>query len=294
MGCDAHLTVVVPDRSPDDLAAQLAGRGRRRLRGLEQRWSRFLVASEVSRLGRRSGRPVRVSADTRLLVRRAVAAWELTAGLFDPTVAVSALGYDRTFDRLPAVARTTRAIPAPGPRGIRVDDAAGTVRLPRGVAVDPGAVGKGLAADLAAADLIAAGALGACVNVGGDVRVTGPASDGTAWRVGVPCGDGAEQVWAVEDGGVATSSPARRRWSTASGKQHHLVDPRTGRSVRTHLRSISVAAPTGWQAEVVATTGAVGGWAAVEQLCVDVGGQALAVTTDGVRRTTAGLTTAPA
>src|SRR5512142_1269671 len=79
MGSDAHV-VVVGGRTGlvDDV--------RRRIVDLEQRWSRFLPASEVSVLNACAGEAVEVSPETRLLVERAIEAWRLTGGAFDPTV----------------------------------------------------------------------------------------------------------------------------------------------------------------------------------------------------------------
>ena len=151
MGSDAHVVVV---GGPADL---------------EGRWSRFLPDSEISELTRRTGEWVRLSPDTVLLVERALEAWRLTVGRFDPTVlgAVIRAGYDRSFEALDP----SRAGGSPltvGAAGIEVDG--DRVRLPSGVGFDPGGIGKGLAADLVVAETRAAGAAGACVNLGGDLR----------------------------------------------------------------------------------------------------------------------------
>src|SRR4051812_26037663 len=79
MGSDGHVVVTGGPAGRLDQA-------RRRLDGLEGRWSRFIATSEVSELNRRAGSWVEVSADTRLLIARAVAGWRLTGGGFDPTV----------------------------------------------------------------------------------------------------------------------------------------------------------------------------------------------------------------
>ena len=56
---------------------------------------------------------------------------------------------------------------------MRIDRDHNTVALPAGVQLDLGGIGKGLAADLVASGLVERGALGACVALGGDVRVAG-------------------------------------------------------------------------------------------------------------------------
>lgn len=47
--------------------------------------------------------------------------------------------------------------------------------------IDLGGIGKGYAADLIAAELIAAGAEGVSVNLGGDLRVAGVAPGAQPW-----------------------------------------------------------------------------------------------------------------
>src|SRR6185503_17312209 len=76
---------------------------------------------------------------------------------------------------------------APGLRPLptAIEIIVGGVRLPHGCGFDPGGVGKGLAADKVVADLIGAGAAGACVNLGGDLRVAGRAPAGGDWTIGV-------------------------------------------------------------------------------------------------------------
>jgi thiamine biosynthesis lipoprotein len=140
MGSDAQVIVV--GGSPGS-----AERARRRIDDLERRWSRFLPDSEISQLTRRAGEWVALSADSRLLVERALAAWSLTIGRFDPTVlgAVIRAGYDRSFDELDPAGGAGASPLTVGAGGIQVDG--DRVRLPVGVGFDPGGIGKGLAAD---------------------------------------------------------------------------------------------------------------------------------------------------
>ncbi len=254
MGSTAEVTVVGGPRALLEVA-------RGRLTDLERRWSRFVPASEVSRLNRAGGVPVRVSAETRLLVRRALDGYVATNGRFDPTLlgAVLRAGYVESFDRLGSRPRRSASRGGglvTGANRIEVDDGAGTVRIPVGVGFDPGGIGKGLAADLVAEELLGLGAAGVCVNVGGDVRVCGAAPDGAAWRIAVDSPwDGGEPLAELhlEDGAVATSSRLRRRWVDEDGAEHHhLVDPTTGASARSPVLAATAVAALGWKAEVLA------------------------------------------
>jgi len=287
MGSDAHVIVV---GGP----AGLADAARDRITDLEARWSRFIATSEVSELTRRAGEWVRVSEDTTLLARRAVEAWRLTGGAFDPTLLGDILraGYDRSFDDLRPDPTEARSLLLPGCDGIEFR--AGTVRLASGTGFDPGGIGKGLAADLVVALLLDGGADGACVNLGGDVRVSGSSPDGGGWTVGVADprtdGDGADLArLGLADGAVATSSVLRRRWVRGEGERHHLIDPRTGWPSVTPLVQVSVVAGTGWEAEVLAKAVLLNGDGYPFDILGGTGAEGLAVTTDGTVLVSSGL-----
>ena len=239
-----------------------------RIAQLERRWSRFDPGTELSFVGRAGGRPVVVSTETAELVARSAYAWERTDGLFDPTVAdaLVAAGYDRDFDELvtdelvtaaPTAGAGPAPDPAPGMSGVLVDVSTGMVRFPPQVRVDPGGIGKGLAADIAAAESLGAGARGVLVSVGGDLRADGEVPDG-GWEIEVDHLVGPPMRLNLHTGAVATSSVLRRRWGAGSGRAHHVIDPRTGRPSDGPAVSVSVLASEAWWAEAVATALLVG------------------------------------
>jgi thiamine biosynthesis lipoprotein len=284
MGTDAHLVLVGGDEA-------ILRRGEAHVRDLEQRWSRFLETSEISALNRHAGRPVVVSPDTFELVRKAAAAWELTGGRFDPTVgaALIAHGYDRDFPTLATtVPPAPGTAPAPGPAHIELVPEIDAVTVPVGVTLDPGGIGKGLAADLTAC-LLTAGASGALINLGGDLRAVGRAPTPEGWVITVPdpIEPGRELLrLAISDGAVATSSRLRRRWITASGEAHHLIDPRTGRPAHTAVVAVTVVAAEGWWAEALTKALFLTGPAGLDDYD-DL--HAVIVTADGTRHCTPDL-----
>jgi FAD:protein FMN transferase len=256
MGCEIH--VLIAGGRPELLETS-----RELLDDLERRWSRFRDDSEVSLLNRRAGRPVRVSRQTVRLVAHALEGARVTGGRYDPTVlgAVVRAGYDRSFELLEGggVGGAGWSHPAGsaldlGWERIVVDPVLSTVTLPRGVGFDPGGIGKGFAADLVVAELLAEGAAGACVNVGGDLRVEGEAPGGGSWGVAVehPLTGRPTAMLGLRSGAVATSSRTRRTWARPGGRVHHLIDPATGRSAVSGLASATVVADQAWQAEVLA------------------------------------------
>jgi thiamine biosynthesis lipoprotein len=161
---------------------------------------------------------------------------------------------------------------------------AGRVAGPAAVAVDPGGIGKGLAADLVAGALIEAGATGALVSVGGDLAMAGSPPEPAGWRIEVEQpvdGGGVLCTLVVDGGGVATSSTRSRRWEVAGRSHHHVIDPATGTESATDLASVTVFARSGWLAEAFATAALLAGSAAVlhELRRHEVSG--VAVTLDG-------------
>lgn len=286
MGTDVH--VLAHGGSPDLLDV-----AERRIRDLERRWSRFLDTSEISALNRSPGRVVVVSSDTFDLVARAVTAWQMTGGRFDPTVgaALAAHGYDRDFADVAGVISTLPESvgPAPGPAGIDFVPAAHAIMLPVGVTVDPGGIGKGLAADLTSQLLVARGAAGALVNVGGDLRALGrpPSPDGWIVTVSDPIGAGRELLrLAMPEGAVATSSRLLRRWQTSTGQAHHLIDPRTGSPAVTDVVAVTVVAGEAWWAEALTKALFLTGPPGLGELD-DL--HAVVVTADGARHATRDL-----
>jgi thiamine biosynthesis lipoprotein len=268
-----------------------------RLADLEARWSRFRPDSELSALNRTDGRPVRVSSETLTLLALAVLGWQATAGRFDPSVleALEAAGYDRSFDRLPVDGHATDgARPAPGPApglsGIRIDAEAGTATLPPGTRLDPGGIAKGYTADLLCAQLRAAGAAGVCVNIGGDLRVSGTAPRRGPWTIAVPHPHGGQAATLqLTDGAAATSSPLRRAWQVGGRPAHHLIDPRTGRPADTGILQVTAIAAEAWRAEVTATAAFLAGLPDGLSLASHLGAEALVVDHDGDLHLTARL-----
>jgi thiamine biosynthesis lipoprotein len=153
-----------------------------------------------------------------------------------------------------------------------IDGDRNLVTLPDGMCLDPGGIGKGLAADLVVGQLLALGAEGASVSIGGDVAVRGDAPQEGGWLIGVadPVDNDREagQLTMVA-GGVATSGTLRRTWRTDDGEAvHHLLDPATGRSIH-HQRQIvavTVIAGTASWAEVWTKAAMVRGAAVLAEL----------------------------
>jgi len=202
----------------------------------------------------------------------ALRAAELTDGDVDPTVgaAMSAIGYDRDFERIdrtgPAASLTVRTVP--GWREVRLEGR--TLTMPAGVQLDLGATAKAWAADRSAARIARQAGCGVLVSLGGDIAVAGPAPEG-GWRIRVQDVTGAPDetpegpyaLIAIRDGGLATSSTKARRWQRGGDVLHHILDPRTGLPAEPVWRTVSVAAGTCADANAASTAAVIRGRAAL-------------------------------
>jgi thiamine biosynthesis lipoprotein len=262
-GTDCRVSVVDRDerRAAERLADAVA-----ELERLEQAWSRFRPDSELSAINRAAGRPVVVSDLTFEVVAMAARARRLTGGRFDATIldALEAAGYDRSFEQIgPVVQPSTGRVATVGRGRLVLDPDRRAVTVAPGHRLDLGGIGKGHAADLVAGHLVLGGALGACVDLGGDVRVVGTAPEGPSWPVAVRhpvAGRGDLGIIDVAEGGIATSSRLRRRWvDTAGSEGHHLIDPSTGRPSTSDLVAVTVVAGEAAWAEVFAKAALLAG-----------------------------------
>ncbi len=255
-----------------DAAALAAARAavERELAAVDLAASRFRPDSELTALNAAGGRPTIVSPLLAQAIGVALRAARTTRGAVDPTLGAELVraGYDRDFAELPpAHAEAGMGDGGAGAGGaprrrpswpaVRVDRATRRVTLPPGVALDLGATAKALAADRAARAAHAATGGGVLVSLGGDVAVAGPPpAEGWAIRVTEDHAGPAEalgQTVVIRSGGLATSGVTVRRWQTADGPRHHVLDPRTGAPAAVVWRTASVAAASCVDANTAST-----------------------------------------
>jgi thiamine biosynthesis lipoprotein len=225
---------------------------------VEQVCSRFDAQSEVQGLLAHVRELVPISPVLCAALQLALAVARRSRGAFDPTLGLvqEQRGFARDY-RTGQLVRTLDVPAAPVDyRSVRLDPRRRTVTLMKPLLLDLGGVAKGLALDLAAREL--AGMAGFAVEAGGDLCVAGCNAQGGPWRVGLrdprePAAVGA--ILQLSAGAVCTSGGYARVGGGAAG-EHHLLDPRTGRSPRAAL-SATVLAPSAMLADALATAALV-------------------------------------
>jgi len=267
MGNTAHLVVTGVDEGD---AARVVAAVVGRVEELEAAWSRFRADSEISRFNR-TGRVDELGDDSRVLLAHMDAARFATRGAYDARILPHILDLGYTYSL--------------------VDGRHASPSL-HGNAVDPGGIGKGVAADIVATEVMSLGADGVLISIGGDMRCIGrgdhrTTDDAGRWVIDIERpGNRDESIAriAVRDGGVATSHISAKRWTGLSADKSHVVDPRTTRSLNPMTREIvqaTVVASTGAWADAFATACLVHDPATALALLDDNGLAGLLVTADG-------------
>jgi thiamine biosynthesis lipoprotein len=78
--------------------------------------------------------------------------------------------------------------------------------------------------------------------MGGDMRLLGQKNDNTLYNIGIndPDNAGCLMTLYMSDRSIATSGTYERSFSKDGTLYHHILDPSTGKSVETDIKSITV------------------------------------------------------
>ena len=223
---------------------------------IERKFSRYRNDSIVQAINRSNGAPIEVDEETAKLLDFSSALTRMSKGRFDITSGVLRRAW--TFDggtRIPTQEAIDALLPLIG--WDKVEWERPRLRLPVGMELDFGGIGKEYAVD-AAVELAASIApeVSCLVNLGGDVAASRERRDGKAWRVGVETvkrtGSAAGLI-ELHRGGLATSGDTRRFVLHAGHRYSHILDARTGWPVRDAPHSVTVLASTCTQAGAFTT-----------------------------------------
>ena len=207
---------------------------------IEQKWSRYRTDSVVARINGAQGQAIEVDEESARLLDYGAHLWERSEGRFDLTSgALRRVWRFDGSDRVPTIEAVQALMPLIGWQ--RADWRAPVLRLPAGMEIDFGGIGKEYAVDRALALVRAQTARPVLVNFGGDLAVSGPRPDGAAWQVGIEA-DGPAPLLRLARGAVATSGDANRYLLKDGQRYGHILDARTGWPVADTPRSVTALA----------------------------------------------------
>ena len=267
----ASPCLVLVDTPDPVLGAELGALVRGEARRIEAKFTRY-QPSVVTRINERAGDAVDVDPETADLLDFAALMHRLSGGLFDITS--GALRRIWRFDRAsaaPSAAQVEAVLPLIGWH--RVEWSRPVLRLQPGMEIDFGGIGKEYAVDRALLLAQAHSSAPLMVNFGGDLRVSGPRADGSAWVVGIEDVDRAGATAGrleLSHGALATSGDAYRHVMSDGLRLGHVLDPRSGWPIPDAPRSVTVHAGTCTEAGQLAKLALLSGMGA-EKLLRDEG-----------------------
>lgn len=197
---------------------------------------------------------VRVVGAAETLSRESAGAFDVTVG---PLVNLWGFGPDDA-GAVPTEATVTATLARVGHRHLAVRERPPALRKSVELYVDLSAIAKGHGVDRLVDGLAVAGCDAMLVDIGGEVRGSGPSPADRPWRIGIEVPDPAsmgeiQRVVAIDEAAVATSGDYRN-FREASGRRYtHTIDPRTGYPVEHQLASVSVIHPSAMWADGYAT-----------------------------------------
>lgn len=227
-----------------------------RIAELENAWSVTNENSDLFQVNHSNGNPITLSDDTADIIRFSLDMAEKTRGAFEPSIypVLTAWGFTTEENRIPDNDEIEELLQNTGYSKIIMNG--NEIRLPDGMELDLGAVGKGYAGDEAAAILEQNGVTSALLNLGGNVQAVGSRPDGSDWRLGIrnPSGEGNVGVLSVSDCAVVTSGNYERYFVGEDGNTYgHIIDPSTGYPVNNGLMSVTVITKEGKTGDALST-----------------------------------------
>ena len=126
------------------------------------------------------------------------------------------------------------------------------IRIPGEISLDFGGFGKGWLIDRLGELVASEGTPHFIINGGGDILVRSPEPIEFALEHPV---DASRQIGStrIQQGALAVSSSIKRSWQSGGQRQHHIIDPRTGKPSESDVVSSYIRADSALVADVCAT-----------------------------------------
>lgn len=210
--------------------------------------SHYREGSELSRINREAAQAeVTTDPETFRFLKSCLAWSERSHGAFDITVGslLKCWGFFEGEGMLPSASKIAREHNRIGWRQIRLDPERRTVRfLAKGIALDPGGIGKGYAVDCAIQILKSHGVSAAMLSSGSStIYALGTPPGEPGWKVRVPL-PGARTLSTVvlHDTSLSTANLSEKNFITDGHLYGSIMDPRTLRPVE-HTLQVTAISP---------------------------------------------------
>ncbi|RYY47715.1 MAG: FAD:protein FMN transferase [Chitinophagaceae bacterium] len=257
MGNSFSFTVLAADKSFADACMEKAIVEVRRIEAL---FSTYQPGSQVNQVNDAAGiKAVAVDEEVYNLTERSLRISRLTDGAFDlsyGSIDKRLWNFDQTMRSLPGREQAKKMVRLIDYRKIILDPVAKTIFLQDiGMRIGFGGIGKGYAADAAAALLQQLGIRSGLVNASGDIKAWGAQTDGLPWKIGISHPDNRllPLAWlSLNNNAIATSGNYEKFVCIKGKKYSHTINPITGMPA-TGIKSVTVIAPNAELADAMAT-----------------------------------------
>ncbi len=256
---DTFMTVTAYNQD-ERLARSTQAEIEQHINALDQLMSRQLVASGTAKLNGAKGAVVTVDPKLYDILETAVYYAGQTDGAYDPTTAPLSdlwqIGTD--YAHVPTQEEIDAVRKQVGWENIHLLGN-NQVQLTNGAQVDLGGIGKGYAANDAAAICRTAGdTLRVLAQLGGNIIGVGenPKSDTGEWVIGIADPDQPSDyvaTVAITEESVVTSGDYERYFEQGGKRYHHIFDPETGYPADKGLRAVTVVDADSAKADALTT-----------------------------------------
>lgn len=216
--------------------------------------------TDLLRVNRAAGvEPVPVSAETALVIERALHYAALSHGAFDPSIGPLVRLWDIGGDneRVPTAAEIDVVRAMIDYRLVQLLPQQQIFLPTAGMALDVGGIAKGYAADEARRVLAERGVKHALLDFGGNIIAMGSRPGGSPWRIGIQhpeqVRDSYLGIVQVIDETVVTSGPYERYFLAEGVRYHHIFDAATGYPANQGLVSTTIITSNSTTADALST-----------------------------------------
>ncbi|MBI1422632.1 MAG: FAD:protein FMN transferase [Gammaproteobacteria bacterium] len=243
------------------------------MKRIDQDMSPYIKTSELYKINQYAAeKPVKISQEMYDLIQRSFYFSDISHGAFDITFASIGYRYDYRKHIKPTDAQIKASLKEINYHHIKLDPEQRTIRFDmQGVRIDLGGIAKGHAVDNSIKLLQRCGIKDAMVTAGGDSRIIGD-HDGRPWMTGIKDPRNKKDsivVIPLVNTAISTSGDYERYFIKNGVRYHHILNPRTGKSVHS-TRSVTIIGPDATTTDGLSTTifvmGPKAGMALVEKL----------------------------
>ncbi len=261
MGTFARVIIVAPN---SNIAQKAAADAFAAIEKVDNLMSDFKADSDIGIVNKEAfQREVQVSEDTFEVIQRSIGFSKLTDGTFDITVGplMDLFRKSKETEIVPTQEEIENAKAKTGYEKLILNAASKTVRFTvEGMRLDLGGIAKGYGVDKAIEAIQKTGAIGALVDIGGNIRCFGiPAKGKKTWLVGIQDPNEAEKknsglvmTLKITNESISTSGNYQQFVIIEGKRYSHIIDRKTGTGTA-GLSSVTIITDNATDADALST-----------------------------------------